>query len=124
MKSIIDRFLHPNYGTCGCCKMTWYSVDGHSTPYAWSGDEYISQTPDGKLSFSKTKPKDVPSALIKSHPVRLMFPLCETCWGKLTPSQRLPYYRALWEEWNKGEKVPGKEYANWNDIEKSVLEGN
>ena len=29
------------------------------------------------------------------------FPLCERCWEELSPIQRLPYYRQLWELWLK-----------------------
>ena len=27
------------------------------------------------------------------------FPLCEQCWGELTPEERLPHYKALYREW-------------------------
>jgi len=27
------------------------------------------------------------------------FPLCERCWEGLTPEERLPYYRQLYDEW-------------------------
>ena len=41
-------------------------------------------------------------------------PLCEHCWSRLTPEERLPYYRKLYDD----------EWA-WNSlwIEKAVLEG-
>lgn len=32
-------------------------------------------------------------------PGRACFPLCETCWQELTPSERLPYYDALVDSW-------------------------
>ena len=49
---------------------------------------------------------------------RGMFPLCEPCWRDLrTPARRLPYYRALWEEWER--TVPN--HACWEDIEQAVL---
>ena len=44
------------------------------------------------------------------------FPLCEKCWEKLTPKQRLPYYRKLWNQW-------GSDNDTWKDIEKAVAEG-
>jgi hypothetical protein len=48
------------------------------------------------------------------------FPLCEKCWGELTPQERLPYYKQLWIDWQKwGEQ----DIAKWNEIEKAVLEG-
>ncbi len=63
-----------------------------------------------------------PWPLILSHTtyyaeLRGCFPLCEQCWRKLTPQQRLPHYRALWESWGD----PG--YASWDDIEAAVLAG-
>lgn len=82
----IDQAIHPQYGHCGKCGLTWATVEGHSTRYTES---------EG------------------------MFPLCEKCWSELTPEQRLPYYRSLWESWER--EIPG--HANWNDIEKAVLEG-
>ena len=49
-----------------------------------------------------------------------MFPLCEKCWTQLgTPEARLPYYRELWYRWES--QTPG--YANWDDIEKAVMDG-
>jgi hypothetical protein len=29
-------------------------------------------------------------------------PLCEACWADLTPQERLPFYRVLWDRWNHG----------------------
>ena len=51
-----------------------------------------------------------------------MFPLCELCWAELTPQERLPFYRVLWEQWHMAAR--GKAYtvdAEWPDIEKAVL---
>lgn len=46
------------------------------------------------------------------------FPLCEKCWTDLkTPYARLPYYRELWESWEKSS--PG--YADWELIEEAVM---
>lgn len=30
-----------------------------------------------------------------------VFVLCEECWERLTPEARLPYYRAIWEDWHR-----------------------
>lgn len=46
------------------------------------------------------------------------FPLCEGCWAKLTPEQRLPYYRKLWKSWQKFDSA-----AKWEDIKQAVLDG-
>jgi hypothetical protein len=32
---------------------------------------------------------------------RSCFPLCEPCWSKLTPAQRLPYYERLMDKWDE-----------------------
>jgi hypothetical protein len=47
------------------------------------------------------------------------FPLCEACWSELSePSDRLPFYRRLWEdEWHR------ESAADWANIERAVLEG-
>ncbi len=35
------------------------------------------------------------------------FPLCKSCWSQLTPTARLPFYRALWEKWEQqGSETP------------------
>jgi hypothetical protein len=43
-----------------------------------------------------------------------MFPLCEQCWAELTPAQRLPFYRKLYDKW------PERQY-NWEQLERAVL---
>lgn len=45
------------------------------------------------------------------------FPLCEWCWRRLTPQERLPYYQALWQRWD------GKDGKEWADIQSAVLQG-
>jgi hypothetical protein len=51
------------------------------------------------------------------------FPLCERCWRKLgTPEARLPYYRTLWEGWNK--TYPGYHDSDeWEKIKQAVMNG-
>lgn len=50
------------------------------------------------------------------------FPLCEGCWNKLTPEERLPYYRYLWELWKSTEsEIPDYKVVEWSVIEKAVL---
>ena len=63
-------------------------------------------------------------ATVKEHDTpyetnRGMFPLCEACWSSLTPVERLPYYKSVWEMWEKD--TPG--HAKWEDIEASVMAG-
>lgn len=47
------------------------------------------------------------------------FPLCEECWGELTPEQRLPYYMDLMDIWESGGRPPSVR----EDVRKAVLEG-
>jgi hypothetical protein len=54
------------------------------------------------------------------------YPLCEECWSELTPDERLPYYRALWVDWQSygydtKNGIPWDEL--WNMIEGAVLNG-
>lgn len=42
-----------------------------------------------------------------------VFPLCQKCWSKLSPEERLPYYERLVRRWMK--EIPV--------ISKAVLEG-
>lgn len=57
-----------------------------------------------------------------------MFPLCETCWQDLTPKDRMPYYRKLYESWlvpvilPDGTTYKGKNLT-WEEIEAAVLAG-
>ncbi len=44
------------------------------------------------------------------------FPLCNSCWETLTPKERLPYYREMYDEWKDKNE-------NWKEIEIAVLEG-
>lgn len=44
-----------------------------------------------------------------------VFPLCEQCWSDLTPTQRLPYYRRLFESWGSHESF------TWEQLERAVL---
>lgn len=53
------------------------------------------------------------------------FPLCEMCWGELTPQQRLPYYRELidiWYEPPHENDEPGFD-ETWAAVETAVMEG-
>lgn len=59
------------------------------------------------------------------------FPLCERCWRELaTPINRLPYYRMLWESWERDcarNKMTREAYGltpdQWTAIEAAVLAG-
>lgn len=109
----VDRMLHPGYSGCARCGFTWATVEGHATPYEWT-DKAL------KLVFSEGESKPSIVQLPEAMPSRSCFPLCESCWSSLTPEQRLPYYRQLWDSWHQW----GTPDAKWEDIESSVLAGN
>ena len=37
---------------------------------------------------------------VTQHGTGGCFPLCEKCWGELTPTERLPFYEELLVMWN------------------------
>jgi hypothetical protein len=45
------------------------------------------------------------------------FPLCDECWRILTPDERLPYYRTMFDKW--GDKL----VAKWELIRDAVFRG-
>jgi len=69
-----------------------------------------------------------PWYLVKAHTTECpgrswgMFPLCEECWQKLTPQQRLPYYEEVWREWHdRWGDVRG--VSEWDSLKAAVLRG-
>jgi hypothetical protein len=66
----ISQWFTPSISACHRCQTTWYFVKGHST--RWTDE--------------------------RGHR-HGTFPLCEKCWSELTPTERLPYYKELWDEW-------------------------
>lgn len=88
----LNRF-YPGYGTCGRCQRNWKICQYHNT-------DYVEDESSGHGCF----------------------PLCEACWQELTIEQRLPYYRALWQEWN--DQVSGiEEPETLALMEQAVREG-
>jgi len=61
-----------------------------------------------------------PWKFVKSHrtdysPSRGVFPLCEKCWEELaTPEARLPYYKELYDSWEKDPNC-------WDEIKNAVM---
>lgn len=53
------------------------------------------------------------------------FPLCQDCWSKLTPSERLPYYRGLFDFWRSSDATGRQTATNglWLAISNAVMEG-
>jgi hypothetical protein len=80
-----------------------------------------------------------PWAAIEEHatpyaPGRMLFPLCETCWAQLTPEQRLPYYRGLYNCWTTNSGILDEKFDfsetllvpvddTWLSIEQNVMAG-
>jgi hypothetical protein len=70
-------------------------------------------------------------AFVKSHDTEYSrsggcFPLCEKCWRGLTPAQRLPYYRDLWQEWYGSEPDVRRAQElldRWDEIKLAVISG-
>lgn len=48
-------------------------------------------------------------------------PLCERCWGLLTPTERLPYYMHLLKFWKEEEGISMDEIRS--EVSKQVLAG-
>lgn len=115
-----NAIFHPGYGCCGRCERTWDLVRGHSTPYGdaewWvsgpaTNDVFQVVGWDDAIAFNE---KGERLMVVKDG--MSMFPLCEGCWSKLTPKQRLPFYRELWDKYDRtGE--------DWARLEKNVLAG-
>ncbi len=83
------RLLLPSYGTCERCLIPWPLTQEHATPFR---------------SYEQGG--------------RGMFALCQACWRELTPAERLPFYRLIYERWlNYGTDVA------WREIESAVLAG-
>lgn len=93
---------------CGRCGRKWGVAKDHSTPY---GKVEIERT----IKFGGQTIKDIIPAKTSC------FPLCQQCWEDLTPEERLPYYRELYEEWVR--LGPGRDEDDWEDIKSAVLEG-
>ncbi len=78
--------------TCSRCHRFWSEVSLHETPYKFVGHIQVATC----------------------------FPLCEQCWQELTPETRLPYYRALFETWERFGPQPTE---TWLLIDEAVRKG-
>jgi hypothetical protein len=47
------------------------------------------------------------------------FPLCVLCWSELTPDERLPFYRKLYEEWAAHDSA--LDSSLWEKMKAAVL---
>ncbi len=77
------RWRHPGSSWCGRCGRPWTVRPGKGTEFTLKNHA----TDYGQGSAC--------------------FPLCESCWSQLTIDERLPYYVALVNEWERiGSPVP------------------
>ena len=102
---IVGLFLQmvsPAYGSCYRCWWTWNYVTSHTTYYESTTPNAFEITPVGERI-----------------PIKLgtgVFPLCENCWRCLTPKQRLPYYKRMWDRWPR---LNSEE--DWERVKEAVL---
>ena len=105
LKSIRNAIIAPGSGACNKCQMPWAYTDHHSTSYG-----------------SPINVDDDPNVSVEGDMILFaqvsygMFVLCERCWGKLTPTERLPYYRETYDKWHS-------ERNTWEAIKTAVLAG-
>ena len=65
-----------------------------------------------------------PWTICEGHTTHSAFPLCEECHSELTPEQRLPHFRAIYEDWQLSAAHYGYEPKNnWPEIKRAVLAG-
>ena len=88
----LGRVISPEQGKCVNCGWSWYWGGYHTTEFKEPG---LNQWGGG------------------------CFPLCEVCWAGMTPDQRLPFYRELFERWQSY----GKNTHNWAQIKRAVMAG-
>lgn len=87
----ITKAVFVHYSYCKCCLCTWNTVKEHITHYGI----YTRDKGGGG-----------------------MFPLCEHCWKRLKPKERIPYYKQTFLMW----QVDGPHHENaWPEIEWAVL---
>lgn len=98
IRNNILRILAPTSGTCYRCDVPWAFAEHHVTmigePKLVERDGVTTVTVWGGI-----------------------FVLCEPCWGKLTPTERLPYYREWYDKYGEGHSM----HRDWSVIESSVL---
>ena len=107
--ALASQEKNPTMSFCQRCGLTWADVEPHDTYYHTENYNYPPSTQES----------DQPKISSCTYGI---FPLCEYCWSELTPEERLPYYRRVWELWHKYDPIKNDE-EQWRQIEKAVLEG-
>ncbi len=105
LKPIRNAIIAPGSGACNKCQMPWTFTDEHSTSYGG----FVNVDDDPNITVTG----DHITFAVVSYG---MFVLCERCWGKLTPVERLPYYRESYDKWHSDRNT-------WEHIKHAVLEG-
>lgn len=91
---MLRPWTHWPGGRCGRCSLPWSVTARHHTQY-------------------ETFPEGGGMGC---------FVLCELCWKDLARAERLKFYRALVDEWQR--QSPDKDYSQkWSQIEHAVLAG-
>ncbi len=97
-RALLERLLSPGLGWCYRCLRPW---------------KVNARKKIGKRSYQQLGRLRWWGLIgVESHSTRYSesaacFPLCEGCWSKLTPKERLPYYDMLVEEWIR--QMPSEE---------------
>jgi hypothetical protein len=90
------RPLEGNTPRWGRPLMWWRCLLGRASGYGWCGR--------CKRPWNVVRSHETPY-----RPGQGCFPLCEDCWQILTPDQRLPYYMALVDKWERQGMPPDEE---------------
>lgn len=136
MRAALERFLCPSLGTCGRCNRPWKAPAVRRLPDQGDGIHRQRQLPRLRYwGLVGVEPHSTPYDDGDVPPVldglprmwvagRSCFPLCEGCWAALTPLERLPFYRALWERWLRDALERGDDVGTeWRPIQQAVLAG-
>ncbi len=112
LRAKLERFLSPEIGTCGRCLRPW-----RVPVYRYMGNNAWQQL--NRLRFAGFVGVDGHTTNINDHSG--CFPLCEGCWKRLSPEERLPYYEALVADWGRqGSEISDEKIVA---IREAVLKG-
>jgi hypothetical protein len=132
----VERVISPGLGTCYRCRRPWHFP---ATRTRWSDNDQwwtnyrLPRRNTHRVQYQLRRTRFFGLVGVEPHstpykdehsPGSGCFPLCEGCWAVLTPSQRMPYYHALVNEWVRQLPDHRDEYeANRELIRKAVMSG-
>jgi len=105
IKPLRNAVIAPGSGACNKCLMPWAFTEHHSTSYG----SPVNVDDDPNITVTG-------DVIVFAQVSYGMFVLCERCWVKLTPTERLPYYRETYDKWHN-------ERNTWEAIKAAVLAG-